>query len=457
MASGPVDGVQIPSSPTNLTTFYNSTGLLQGHIFNQGLEQPDILRSLIIKYPEYYLTSLLDKIGATGDIQNQTFSWNTMPRTRKGAVVTGVANGTSATATLTLDTAYDSASGNLGYYLVGDTIRVGESGEIGRVTAVGNSGGTVQTIDVVRYAGGNWSTALVNTNFSIGHIGSMFGEGSASGGGYRSYFPENDYNVSTILRRDFRITRNAMKSKKWIDAPGGKDWWYAQEDFEQREFMRDIEATAVFGKRFKSSSLQGANLSRGFMEYAETSGKQVTFSSSIGAQESDWSYLLEQLSDEQGGNDLLALCGTKILSDTMHALGDRYRPLPTAEVPKAITALKEVGIEIESYSWLGKRVHFAKYEMFSDTSIVPTVTASSTAKDFRNLALVLDFSQTENGSNCQMKYMEGSKMIQKMQPGLASPGLEVASGFDGVTGYLLSEFMPVCFLPNRLGLVYANS
>lgn len=51
MASGAVDGVQIPSTFTNLTSFYNSTGLLSGHIFEQGLEQPDVLRTLIIKYP----------------------------------------------------------------------------------------------------------------------------------------------------------------------------------------------------------------------------------------------------------------------------------------------------------------------------------------------------------------------------------------------------------------------
>lgn len=454
MAGGPIlGGTQVPSSATNYpSAFYQSTGLLEGHIFANGLEKPDVLSALIIKYPEYYLTSLLDKIGATSEIPNDTISWNIMPRTRKGATVTGVANGTTATATLTLDTAYDSASGNLGYFLVGDTIRVGNSGEIGRVTAVGNSGGTVQTIDVVRYGGGNWSTALINTNFVIGHIGSMYGEGSTGAGGYRSYFPENDWNVTTKLRRDFKITRDAMKSQKWVEAPGGKNWYFAQEDFEHREIMRDLEATLIFGKRFKSSSLQGANLSRGLLEYAEGSGKQATFSSASGVQEADWSYLLEQLSDEQGSNDLVALCGTKLLFDTMHALGDRYRPLSSAEVP---TAVKEAGIAFESYYIGGKRVHFSKYELFSDTSIVPSVTASSTAKDFRNFGMVLDFSQTENGTNIQMKYRDGARMIQKMIPGMPSPGLEAATKFDGIEGALLTEFMPVCFLPNRLGLIYA--
>jgi hypothetical protein len=453
MASGAVDGVQIPSTFTNLNTFYNSTGLLEGHIFNQGLEQPDVLRALIIKYPKYYLTQLIDKIGGSGEIDNDTISWNIMGRTRKGAAITALSNGTTTTATATLDTAYDAATGNLGYFLVGDTVRVSESGIIGRVTAVSNSGGTVQTIDVARYDGAAWATTTILNTWHIGHVGSMYGEGSTGAGGYRSYFPENDYNVTTKLRRDFKITRDAMKSKKWVDAPGGKNWWYAQEDFEQREFMRDIEATVLLGKRFKSTSLQGANLSRGIIESAETSGKTVTFSSSVGVQEADWAYLAQQLSDEQGSDNLIALCGTQILADTMHSLGDRYRTYPDM-LP---TALKETGIDFTSYKFLGKTIHFAKYEMFSDTSIFPSVSASSTIKDSRNLALVLDFSPTDNGTNIQLKYRNGSKLIQKMIPGMASPGLEAANKFDGIEGALLSEVTPVVYLPNRLGLVYSNS
>lgn len=398
------------------------------------------------------MTSLLDKIGATSEIPNDTISWQIMDRTRRGAAVTNVANGTTATATLTLDVPFSSANGNLGYFLVGDTIRVAQNGEIGRVVAVGSSGGTVQTIDVVRLAGGNWSLALLPATCNIGHIGSMYGEGSTGAGGYRNYFPDNDWNVTTKLRRDFRISRDAMKSIKWVNSPSGKNWYFAQEDFEQREIMRDLEATLVFGRRFKASSLQAASMSRGLMEYAEGSGKQITFSSSVGVQEADWSELLTQLSDEQGGNELVALCGTRILADTQHALADRYRAIPQSEQPAAIA-----GLGFTSYELLGKKVHFGKYELFSDTTIVPAVSASSTARDFRNLALVLDFSQTDNGTNIQIKYREGAKMIQKLIPGMASPGLEAANKFDGMEGSLLTEFMPVVFLPNRLGLVFANS
>lgn len=450
MASAPVVTAQYPTSPLAGGTFYNTSGLFGGHIFNQGMEQPDVLRAVMMKFPDFFLTSLLDKIGATGEMDNDTLGWSIMDNTRKSATATTVTNNTTATATAVLDTTYVAANGNLGYWLVGDTFRVANSGAIGIVTAVTNSS-AVQQIDVQRLNGAVWTAADFASGHLIGHIGSAYGEGSTGAGGYRNYFPDNDYNVSTILRRDFKITRNAMTQKKWLDAPGGKDWWYAQEDFEQRNIMRDIEATILLGKRYKATNLGGANMSRGLLEYAEGSGVQQTFSSAVGVQEADISELLTQLSDRQGASELIALCGTRILTDLQHALGDRYRTIPNSSEPA-----KKAGLAFDSYSIAGKTLHLAKYEAFSDTSIFPAVTASSTVKDFRNLALVLDFSETENGKNIQVKYRKGAKMIQQLLPGMVGAG-QAVNKFDGIEGAILTEFMPVVYMPNRLGLLFANS
>ncbi len=77
-----------------------------------------------------------------------------------------------------------------------------------------------------------------------------------------------------------------MKQKTYVD---DTTWYYKQEDFEQKEFMRDVEATAMFGRRFKSASLTGPNSTRGLWEYAELFSKQIGFSSAIGIQEADLS------------------------------------------------------------------------------------------------------------------------------------------------------------------------
>jgi hypothetical protein len=71
---------------------------------------------------------------------------------------------------------------------------------------------------------------------------------------------------------------------------------------------------------------------------------------------------------------------------------------------------------------------------------------------------VLDFQNIPGaGRNIQMKYRSGAKMIQKFITGMASPQMEVSNAFDGLQGELLTEFMPVCYQPNKLGLIYANS
>ncbi len=112
-----IPGTNTPSTITGTGTLDRSNGLYAGHIFNAGLEKPDILESLIIKYPNYYLTSLTEKIGATRtDLMSNTHSWQIMGRTRKSATISAVANGTTATATLTTDIAYDAASDNSGLF-----------------------------------------------------------------------------------------------------------------------------------------------------------------------------------------------------------------------------------------------------------------------------------------------------------------------------------------------------
>ncbi len=445
---GLIPSTNIPSSISGTGTLVRDSGLLAGHIFNAGLEKPDILPTLIIKYPQYFLLSLTEKIaGASSELNSNTHTWNVQDRTRRAATLTYVSG--TGTGTIVVDTDIAQAAADTGYYLVGDVVRVAETGVNFKVSAVSSSGG-FQRISLVKYDGDSSIAQAEVDGYQIGHIATGFGEGSSASGGFRTYLPTSDYNVTSILRRGFKVSRNAMGQKTWID---DTTWQYKNEDFEQKEFMRDAEALLLFGKRYKSSSLQGVNQSRGLMEYAEGGGQSVTFSSGVGVTEADWSELIQNLYNQNGSNDLIALCGKKILFDTQHNLADRYRSIPNSEKPAELA-----GLNFQSYEIAGKRIHFSYYELFSDTAIVPSVTAASTAKDFDNLALVLDFQNIPGvGRNIQTKYFTGAKMIQKMITGMASPGLEISNAFDGVQGELLTELMPVCYQPNKLGLIYSNS
>ncbi len=445
---GLIPGTNVPSSISGTGTQARNGQVLSGHIFSAGLEKPEILESLIIKYPNYYLTDLTEKIaGVSGTIFSDVFSWQIMDRTRKSATITAISGGTTTSATLTLDITADGVN-DLGYFLVNDEFRVADSGVNGRVTATSNSGG-FQTITVARYDAAAWAVATITTNNKIGHIATGFARGSSGSGGVRSYLPGNDYNVTNIHRRGFKIERGVLAEKTYVD---NETWYYKQEDFEQKEFMRDFEAKLVFGKRYLDRT--GVNQTRGLMEYAEGSGQSVTFSSSVGASEADLSQLLQQLYPQQGSNDLIALCGEKILFDINHALGPNYRTIPREGIPQQLA-----GLNFQSYEIGGKRVHFAYFEMFSDSAVVPVVTPSSTAKDFRNVALVLDFGTVAGAGerNIQVKYRDGAKFIQKMIPGMVGEGLQTSNAYDGIQGELLTEFTTAVLLPNRLGLLYANS
>ena len=443
-----IPGVNTPTSVSGQGAIKRDNGTLQGHIFASGIEKPQILETLLVQFPNYYLLSLTDKIaGASVDglQSNKALSWNIMGRTRRSATATNVANGTTASATITTDIPATDANA-AGYFLVGDTIFIPNSKARGRVDAVGIAGG-FQTITVSRSGGGNWSTSLLNTGFRFGHIGSRFGEGSTRAG-FRSYLPNQEWNIPVIMRRGIQITRSMMQDKTWID---NDTWYYKQEEFEQKEFLRDVEATAIFGSRFQASSLQSPNDTRGYLEYAELFGKSATYSSAVGAQEADLIYLVQQLLPEQGAQDLILLSGEKQFLDLQTALGNNYRQVPMQEKPAELA-----GLNFQSYEIGGKKIHFTYYELFSDDAVVPQVAPSSDAVDFRDFGLILDFGMVSGGQrNIQLGYVD--RIIQKHIAGMASDSFDIASTFDGEQFELLTEFMPLCFSPNRLAILRSNS
>jgi hypothetical protein len=442
-------GINVPSSISGGGNIKRDSGLYSNHIFNVGLERPQILESLLVKFPKSYLLKLTEKISASRQLYNNTFNWTVMDRTRSAATVTAISNGTTASATLTLDTPYDSSADAAGYWLVGDTFYSPSGKSRGIVTAVGNSG-NFQTITVARPDGSNWSTTTINTGFLIGHTGTSFGQGSAGSGGFRSYLPTQDYNVSTISRRGIKITRNAMKDRTVLE---DGSWFHHQEDFEHKNLLVDIEATALAGSRYKNTSIGGRSQSRGLIEYAEGSGQNVTYSGSIGVQEADLMLFIEQLVPQQGSDDIILLTGLKLHSALQRVLGNNYREIPTSEQPRQLA-----GLNFQSYYFFNKRIHFQYYDLFSDPTIFPAVSASSTAYDFREFGIALDFGQVDGQiggpvTNIEMGWVQ--PVTQKAITGMASESYEISDPFDGAQFELLTEFMPICYMPNRLGLLYS--
>jgi hypothetical protein len=197
-----IPGTNVPSSISGTGSQIRPAGLLEGHIFNAGLEKPDILPALIVKFPQYYLLSLTDKIaGGSGELFSNTHSWNVQDRTRKSTTLTYVSGATTPSVVCTTDIA--GTTSDEGYFLVGDIVRIANTGVNYRVTALGSSG-TYQRITLSKLDGTNIAQADVD-GFKAGHVATGFAEGSSGSGGFRTYLPTADYNVTSILRRGFNL------------------------------------------------------------------------------------------------------------------------------------------------------------------------------------------------------------------------------------------------------------
>lgn len=433
--------------------------IFESYVFQSGIHQPEHSKIMTYKYPQYYMTTLLDKMGAEEATTQDVFSWSIMDRTRLSANYTALANGATATATLTLDIA--AVSPNLGYFQVGDVIRVSKTGALGRVSAIGISGG-FQTIDIQRPDGSNWSTTplpAVTSADSIGHVFTAFGEGTNGPDG-RLFLPTEDYNYTQILKRSMKVTGSEMSNKTLLG--DGSAWYFTVENILMKEFARDREVLLMFGQRASSG---GIKWSRGIFDYVNTSGQLTTYASNPGVTEADLQSHIQKFLPEGGSNDLLVLCGSTFLVKVQNALKDY----------KIVGHLQDglgsamAGLKFDGYSFAGKNIYFAYYELFDDVAVLPYLgTPSATAINFRDFSLWLDMGVDSSGKRLitlKYKALAGSqrKFIHVVIPGMMnfngsqSDGGFSANSFDGVEIQLLSEIGLEFRLPNRCGILRANS
>lgn len=431
--------------------------ILQGYVFQSGIHKPEHSNILTYKYPQYYVTALLDRLGASEGIAQDTWSWNILDRTRESGTVSSVAGNTTATATFEI-TEFDYDGANLGYLVVGDVIRI-ETGALARVTAVG--AGTIlttkQKVTVVKTDGTAWTAAELADTMKFGHAFNAFAEGSEAPEG-RLFLPVEDYNVLTTLRRSFKITGSEFTNRTYIG--DGSAWYWEVEDIHLKEFARDREALILLGKKNDS----GVKVSRGILDWVTSEGILNTYASATGVSEADIQGHIQDLMIEGGSSELLVLCGSTFLSSVQTALKEYAI---NGSMSYGAFGNNTVGLDFQSYKFLGKTIHFAYYELFEDTAILPyDGTPSATKINFSDFSLWLDMGSTSNGKKLiKLKYKEhdgqSRKFIHAVEKGMMSPEGEnggfVASGFDGFKVHYLSEIGVEVNLANRMGILRANS
>lgn len=432
--------------------------ILQGYVFQSGIHDPEHSSILTYKYPQYYLTSMMDRIGANEPVAQDVFSWNVLDRTRESGTASSVTDLGSALSFSFEVTEFDYTSTDLGGLIVGDVIQT-EGGGILRVTAVAVSSVLTdkQKVTVVRHDGGAISGSELANSMVFGHVFNTFGEGSEAPNG-RVFLPTEDYNVTSILRRSVKITGSEFTNRTYLG--NGEAWYWTVEDIMRKEFARDRELLILFGKLNST----GVKMTRGIIDYTNSLGIVSTYSSGTGVSELDIMEHIRKLRVEGGSAEYLVLCGSKFYKNVQIAFRDYFIG---GGISFGKFGSNDVGLDVRRYDFMGVKANFVLYELFEDKKALPyNGTPSATKIDYSDFSLWLDLG-TDSGGNklLKLKYKahggQSRKFIQTLEVGMMNPNGQgsgvVASGFDGFKVHLLSEIGIEFRLPNRSGIMKANS
>jgi hypothetical protein len=393
------------------------------------LQKPDISEMLTYRFPQYTLTTLLDRLGRNSGVRagDDTFSWFEKGRFRKsyavGAGSSGLTGGTTATVKL-LSTTVDDAN-----LLVGDVLRF-ENDQFGFITAIAQNSADVDL--TVSSADGNWD---LGAGDAFGHLYNAQTEFSDSPSG-RVWQEEQVTEKLAIMRRSVICSTTEAGNIKWID--GGRSYYFRNEMETLKEFQFDKEMYILTGKSFGTLSTTGRQSGNGIIPRVLTDGVVGNYSSAI--VETDIQAQVENMILNSPAREYTVLCGIQAFGDIQKALapyvmdgGMNYGSLGTIG--------NKVGLNIQQYQYMGVTLNLQQYLPFSDTTIFPKPVNGGI--DYGKVALFVNMGSDSEGTPliC-LKHKEdgfGNSLAfrRTVQSGISTPegnaSVNRSNGKDGFT------------------------
>ena len=267
-----------PTAPLVSTTRV-ADPILSDYVFQSGIHKPEHSSLLAIKFPQYYMTSLLDRMGRSEAQGQVVYSWNTQDRTRKNSTLTGgTLDGTVSSTVVITDVAKATP-----YWIVGDVFR-SEAGVLFEVDAVSENA-TYQLLTISKIDGSAIAAADLTAAEEVGHIANWFEEGSSAPKG-RLYLPDEDYNYIQTFRRSLEITGAEFTNRTYLGDAGASPWYFKQEELDMLEFRRDQEGGIMFGTRaVKTDSGKKKYMTNGVFTKVNADGVSNTFATATGVSE----------------------------------------------------------------------------------------------------------------------------------------------------------------------------
>lgn len=429
MALGSYTPVNAPTQGSNIVADVT----LSNYVFATGVHKPEFSQYLTYCYPQYTLTSLLDRIGRFEPVGQDKYEWAEVERTREVATVSaGGISVVAGVATITTDETQL-------YFVARDIIKLGDD-TLALVSSNSLVGGQ-QTIVMEALDSG---TPLVAGNFTVGdklsHLYDLHEEYSNEPTA-RVYLPVKRSNDLNILRRTISISTTEWSNIVWMNINGKPYWYYADEHIAMSEFARDREIAILLGETPVTPSV-AVKGGKGIIPDVTSGGVVGTFAGDV--VEGDIMEQIKALVIASPADEFLVLAGSEFMKDLTVSLRDYY--VGGGVDFGLFSTINTVGLNLQSYKFLGKTIHFVHYQLFDDPKVFPS---NSAGIDYSDFSLWLNMGNDENGrpliSGKFKKDPNGVeyKFLRKFTPGISSPTTGemdgvAANGRDGFTVHLYS-------------------
>lgn len=449
-------------NPSNLSPNIIQTGNVNGQYVFGGIQKPDFSDYITYRFPQYTITTLLNRIGRKNPVVgNDFFSWFEKGKFRQ-SVTASTATGASGDTT----GAVTYASGTQASFLVGDVIRF-ENNVYAVVTGLTSGGGG-------NGASGELGLNAVGTNFGasitgtlkFAHLYNLQQEYSDSPSG--RVWQESQVNeYMGIMRRSVTCSTTQASNMKWVKKSDSEaSYYYINEMETMQEMAMDREMYILAGKATTTGTtnpvLSGTNRlgGNGIIPRVIAGGVVGTYSSAIA--ETDLAEQVRLMCLNSQGSEFTVLCGSSAYADAQFALRD-YTLNGGISFGVFGNEGLMTGINITKYKFMDKILNFVLYYPFANEALFPAPATSGINWD--KAMLFLNMGTDDRGNPLiNLRYKQdllgqSLEFRRTVQEGITSPesgaSASRSNGKDGFTVDFYSSIGVELRAANNHGLLYA--
>ncbi|MBM3913289.1 MAG: hypothetical protein FJ351_02455 [Sphingomonadales bacterium] len=455
------------TNPNNAAPNTIQIGNVNGQYVFGGIQKPDFSDYITYRFPQYTITTLLNRIGRKNPVAgNDFFSWFEKGKFRQ-SVTSTTSTASGATGATSVTVAYAAGAGVQATFLVGDVIRF-ENNEYAIVTATtgGTGAGASGTLACNVVSSGAGTSSLITNGMKFAHLYNLQQEYSDSPSG--RVWAENQVNEYLgIMRRSVTCSTTQGSNMKWVKKSDSEwSYYYINEMETMQEMAMDREMYILAGKAttsgttnnvFSGTTRLGGN---GILPRVIADGVVGTYSSAIA--ETDLAEQIRLMCLNSQGSEFTVLCGSSAYADAQFALRD-YTLNGGISFGVFGNEGLMTGINITKYKFMDKVLNFVLYYPFANEALFPAPATSGINWD--KAMLFLNMGTDDRGNPLiNLRYKQdllgqSLEFRRTVQEGITSPeagaSASRSNGRDGFTVDFYSSIGVELRAANNHGLLYA--